>query len=485
MVHPEVRQTVGKRNSPATNISRCGVQCGHGEKESDVAQGDERRLSNCEHAGGGVQMGLLVARRVKTAALDHAVHTGASVGQNVCRPAQNLVEDKSGDLNNRSVGIRVVHDLRHKGWLLGAALNFGFAVRHENGVFLHVVVVTVMTCVAELPAKERHHQHAVQSPAGNGVDSEVVGERVVAAVVGKNPETGKDASCNETVQSPQGHGNKQRRVELRELDCGIKETAQENEIANNVGERANHGAFEAFGRNGILQGLDIGHWCWLDVGHGSEPCLDRSTLGSGSGRDHCCKEALAKMNTQTRSGRLAQPLYEIAAERQAKNLPLDTTQSKLKRPEIRFNMAEESRAYKTPPFSRCVDARKEWAPNRDFDVWAQSVLAIQNENVAVSGIWPSQLAGELCEEHMAVDLTLHLPVVNSTVAVDDAIDNAGSVRCPTFFTASSCQGLRVQEMSRKVAASGPREHEAPWALKIWYGALGLSSSRTGAQASEA
>lgn len=107
-----------------------------------------------------------------------------------------------------------------------------------------------------------------------------------------------------------------------------------------------------------------------------------------------------------------------------------------------------------PPFSRCVDARKEWAPNRDFDVWAQSALAIQNENVAVSGIWPSQLAGEQCEEHMAVDLTVHLLAVYSTVVVDDAIDNAGSVSCPTFFAASSCQGLRVQEMSRKVAASG-------------------------------
>jgi hypothetical protein len=68
------------------------------------------------------------------------------------------------------------------------------------------------------------------------------------------------------------------------------------------------------------------------------------------------------MNTQARSGRSAQPLYEIVAERQAKNLPLDTTQSKLKRPEIRFNMAKGSRAYKTPPFSRSVDARKEWAP---------------------------------------------------------------------------------------------------------------------------
>ena len=454
VVHPEVRQTVGKRNGPAANIGRCGVQCGHGEEESDVTQSDERRLANCEHAGGRIQMGLLVARRVKTAALDHAVYTGASVRQNVCWPAKNLVEDKSGDLNNRGVGIRVVHDLRHKGWLLGAALNFGLAVRHENGVFLHVVVVTVMTCVAELPAEKRHHQHAVQSPAGERVNSEIVGERVVTAVVGKNPETSKDASCNKAVQSPQGHGNEQRRVELRELDCGIKETAQEDEIANNVGEGANHGALEAFGWNGILQGLDIGHWCWLDVGHGSEPCLDRSTLGPGGGCDHCSKEALAKMNTQTRSGRSAQPLYEIAAERQAKNLPLDTTQPKLKRPEIRFNMAEESRAYKTPPFSRCVDARKEWAPNRDFDVWAQSALAIQNENVAVSGIWPSQLAGEHCEEHMAVDLTVHLPAVYSTVVVDGAIDNAGSVSCPTFFAASSCQGLRVQEMSRKVAASG-------------------------------
>jgi hypothetical protein len=55
---------------------------------------------------------------------------------------------------------------------------------------------------------------------------------------------------------------------------------------------------------------------------------------------------------------------------------------------------------------------------------------------------------------MAVDLTVRTPAVHSTAVVDDTIDNAGSVRCPTFFATSSCQGLRVQEMSRKVAASG-------------------------------
>lgn len=287
VVHPEVRQTVCQESGRCADAPRGEINRAHGQDESNVAQRDEWCLGRSENGGSRVQMTLLVPGLGSTVALGQALRSGTGVHQDVSGPAKHLVEDKSTDLNKWCVGSGVVHDLLHNSRLGGPGGDFGLSVGDENSVLLHVVVVAVMTCVAELPAKEWHHQDAVEEPASHGVDGKVVGKGIMTTVVGENPEAGKEAPLYETVQGPKGNGDKGRSVQLREPDGRVEESAHDDEIANNVREGADHGALEALCRNSIFQGLDVWNWSRLDiVGHSSEPSLDRRCLCAGRSCNH-------------------------------------------------------------------------------------------------------------------------------------------------------------------------------------------------------
>lgn len=67
----------------------------------------------------------------------------------------------------------MVHDFIEERGLRLDGLLYRLAVWHKYGVLLHVVVVAVMSRVAELPAEERDEKHAVQDPAHSGVDIEM------------------------------------------------------------------------------------------------------------------------------------------------------------------------------------------------------------------------------------------------------------------------------------------------------------------------
>ena len=162
------------------------------------------------------------------------------------------MEDKSADLDEWCVGSGVVHDLLHDGWLGGPGHGIRLSVRDEYSVLLHVVVVAMMTCVAELPAKERHHQNAVEEPASHSVDGKVVGKRIMATVVGENPEAGKEAPLYKAVERPKRDRDKGRGVKLRKPDGRVEESAYDDKIANNVGKGADHGALEALCWNSVL-----------------------------------------------------------------------------------------------------------------------------------------------------------------------------------------------------------------------------------------
>lgn len=252
MVHPKVRQAVCEESSRGSNALGGEVNRTHGEGKSNVAKGNKGCLRWGENVGSRVQMALFVIRRRLAVALSQTLHASTGVHQDVGGPAENLVENKSTNGDNWRVGGSVIHDLLQNGRLSRLGVDIRLAVRDENGVLLHVVMVAMMTCVAELPAEKRNHQHAVQEPASHGVDGEVVGEGIMAAVVGENPEASEEASLDEAVKCPEGHGDEQRSIQLRKLDGGIEERAHDDEIANHVRKGANHRALEAFGWNGIL-----------------------------------------------------------------------------------------------------------------------------------------------------------------------------------------------------------------------------------------
>ena len=144
--------------------------------------------------------------------------------------------------------------------------DFGPAWGHKHGVLLHVVVIPVVTCVGEFPAEEGNEQHAVKEPAGDGVDGEIGGERIMAAVVGKDPEPGEETSLNETVQSPERDLDRQGCIQLGQLDRAVEQGAHNDQVPDDVGERTDKGAFEALCGDGVSKcfdvrkGSDIGHY---------------------------------------------------------------------------------------------------------------------------------------------------------------------------------------------------------------------------------
>lgn len=199
VVHPKVGQAVCEQNGRSSDTLRSHVQRANGKKETDVAERNKRRLRGSEHVGGGVQMTLLVGRGGSSLFRDQTLWTGARVHENVRWPAKDLVEDQGSNGDNRGISSRVVNDFLQEG---GVGLGFGLAVRHKDGVFLHVIVVAVMTCVAEFPAEKGNHQDTVQEPACDSIDGKIGRKGVVAAIMRKDPETSEEATLNETVESP-------------------------------------------------------------------------------------------------------------------------------------------------------------------------------------------------------------------------------------------------------------------------------------------
>lgn len=241
MVHPEVRKTVEESSVPATQELRNVEKNGENNGDSDVAHGNQRSLTAGEHICVRVEVKLLRGGRFRAVAPDQALDTGTSVDKNVRGPANKLVEKKGSESDNGRVSGGVVDELGNNAGLgLDLLLVLVLAGGDENGVALHVVVEAVVTSVGELPAEEGHQKGAVEEPAGDGVDGEVGGERVVAALVRQDPDTGEEQSLDETVDGPERDLHAQRGVHLGEKGGGVEERANDDEIPDNVGERVQH-----------------------------------------------------------------------------------------------------------------------------------------------------------------------------------------------------------------------------------------------------
>ena len=203
VVHPKVGQSVCKCGVPSTDAPGCQVQSRHSSQDTDVAHCDQWGLARGEDMGLGVQMQLVGPARGETIAPGQALDTSACVDQDVRGPAKHLVEDERANGDNGGVGSVVIGHLLKKARLGFPALDFGTAWWHKHGVLFHVVVVSVVTCVGKFPAEEGYEQNAVEEPAGDSINGEIVGERIMAAVVSKDPKSREETSLDETVQNPE------------------------------------------------------------------------------------------------------------------------------------------------------------------------------------------------------------------------------------------------------------------------------------------
>lgn len=207
-----------------------------------------------------VQMALLELRALFAVRFDQAVDTRTCIQKNICRPAENLMEDERAKSQDRRVRGGVIHQLLNQSWLFQQlSFELRFPAGDKHGVLLHVVCVSVVARVAEFPAEEWDHQHGMQEPADSRVDIEIRRERVVAAFVGQNPEAGEEAALDEAVERPERDGDCPWCVELGEQDSGVEQDADGYEVADHVGHGANERALEALCRDSVPHRLDIRH----------------------------------------------------------------------------------------------------------------------------------------------------------------------------------------------------------------------------------
>lgn len=259
MIHPKVGQSVQQHGVPATEALGGLVQSREGNSETQVAHCDKRGFALGVHISSGVEVKLLPRRRLGTVAACKTLNTCTGVDKNVRGPAQKLMEEKGTNGEDWGVGCGVVGQLPPDAGL-GGLLELGLAGRDEDSVTLHVVVESVVARVGKLPAEKGNKQEAVKEPACHGIDPEVGGERIVTALVGENPDTGEEKTLDKAVKRPERSLDTQRRIKTSEKCGAVEETANDDEIPHNVGERAQHRSLEALGRDRISQSLDIRHW---------------------------------------------------------------------------------------------------------------------------------------------------------------------------------------------------------------------------------
>lgn len=157
---------------------------------------------------------------------------GRGVEEHVCLPANQLMSDKKDQADNRGV-------FSHVEEVLDFLLDSGHDLRvllsggNECGVLFHVVCVSVVASMRILPREVRNAQETVQNESEGVVDSAVVEHGLVATFVSQNPDTDKNETLEDAVESPQSAPQSEERYVL-DLSSHVKNCEDQCNIACNV-----------------------------------------------------------------------------------------------------------------------------------------------------------------------------------------------------------------------------------------------------------
>lgn len=187
------------------------------------------------------------------------VVVASDVSDEVQRPAQKLLANgvnKGGDWSLLGQLVDLMDHLANSGGIIIASLG------NEDHITLHVSGGLVVLSVGDLPGEVRDQESRVADQAGSIVENLGWRERLVAALVCKNPETSSEKPLDDGVDSPQRSTNwcegdvlwSHEVVEKRECDG---ETA---DISSDVSQATKTGALEAVLRNGISDIVDSIVW---------------------------------------------------------------------------------------------------------------------------------------------------------------------------------------------------------------------------------
>lgn len=259
MVDPEVRDQVPNKEVLETVGLANKAEDGGSDANTEVTEEDQVLvLALVQRAAGkevvDAAVTVLAAGTLALSLLGVIVVPGDVVDQ-VHGPAEKLLGDHVASGVDRGLLEELVH-LVEQGTGAGGVLLA--RPGHKDHVTLHVAGGLVVLAVADLPAEVGDEESRVADPA-NGVVQGLAGrERLVTALVGKDPETGSDKTLNDGVAGPEKGakavgGNVFRSAELVE---GGENGGQDGDVTEDIVETSGSRALKAVLGDGVSNVLD-------------------------------------------------------------------------------------------------------------------------------------------------------------------------------------------------------------------------------------
>jgi hypothetical protein len=308
VVDPKIRKPVPNSHVGPSELVAEEHQSREHEADTEITEDDLEGVPVVIQRAAGIEVVDSVSDAVGLAnaaalALLLVVVVASDVGHQVVGPANQLLSNQ----HDQGVDGRVLRKLAN---LLSELAEFGRLLfpgaRHENHVALDVASGFVVLAVAHLPAEVGHKKGRVEDPAHHVVERLGRREGLVAALVGKDPQTGAEETLEDGVQTPE-HNASSLGWDYLGRDIVVEDVeghAQVDHVAEDMHHTPEAGTLEAVLGNGIPDVLDgeVGHLELVAVcvqqlsvtgllcrgvafRHGGERCRRRGMARRVEGRD--------------------------------------------------------------------------------------------------------------------------------------------------------------------------------------------------------
>lgn len=240
-------------------------QDGESDGEAKVTEQDQLLVLALVKRAAGVEVADTTAEAVELAltlalGLLVVVAVAGDVEEQVHGPATDLLAEHVEGGVDRGLLKELVHLVHGSA---GAGSEDIAGLGDEDHVALHVAGGLVVLSVADLPAEVRDEKGGVAEPADKVVQGLAVREGLVAALVGKNPETGTDKTLDDGVESPQTPTDAVRGNVLGsdKLVEEVESADQGDDVTGNVVEAGGSRTLKAVLGNGVSDVVDgvVGH----------------------------------------------------------------------------------------------------------------------------------------------------------------------------------------------------------------------------------
>lgn len=244
-VDKEVGDNVVLCHSKKRGLERGVDEGSQGDKNSEIREDNVGEVAGFKDGRPGVKVGGPLA-----------IVLARGVNSQVGGPTERELDEHpekghNGGLLVQVNGLILLDDIL----LLGGQSNLGTGLGDKDLVLGHVSGGLMMLRVRDSPGVVGDQKERVQDPANGVVEGLGGRERLVAALVGKDPDTRADNALHHPVDRP-GQVTNQRVLKLVDLGGGQEEERGPGEIDGNMAETTEAGTLEAVGRDALADFLD-------------------------------------------------------------------------------------------------------------------------------------------------------------------------------------------------------------------------------------